>query len=184
MSDLAAYGPWAVIAGGSEGVGAEFAQQLAESGINVVLIARKNDPLEETARRCRSLGAEVRTLPMDLLGGPTAGGARIAAATADLEVGLLIYNAGGANTCSQTFLDGDLAEHRKVVDLNVTRMMELVQHFAIPMVARRRGGGIMIIGSVSGYFGAAHHAAYAGAKRSAESSPKACGSNCGISVWR
>ncbi len=95
MSDLAAYGPWAVIAGGSEGVGAEFAQQLAESGINVVLIARKNDPLEETARRCRSLGAEVRTLPMDLLGGPTAGGARIAAATADLEVGLLIYNAGG-----------------------------------------------------------------------------------------
>jgi short-subunit dehydrogenase len=160
MPDLAAYGPWAVIAGGSEGVGAEFAQQLAESGINVVLIARKNDPLEETARRCRSLGAEVRTLPMDLLE-PTAG-ARIAAATADLEVGLLIYNAG-ANTCSQTFLDGDLAEHRKVVDLNVTRMMELVQHFAIPMVARRRGG-IMIIGSVSGYFGAAHHAAYAGAK--------------------
>lgn len=160
MSDLADYGPWAVIAGGSEGVGAEFAQQLAESGINVVLIARKNDPLEETARRCRSLGAEVRTLPMDLLE-PTAG-ARIAAATADLEVGLLIYNAG-ANTCSQTFLDGDLAEHRNVVDLNVTRMMELVQHFAIPMVGRRRGG-IMIIGSVSGYFGAAHHAAYAGAK--------------------
>ncbi|WP_082964681.1 SDR family NAD(P)-dependent oxidoreductase [Mycobacterium sp. E796] len=66
MADLAKYGPWAVIAGGSEGVGAEFAQQLASGGCNLVLIARKPGPLEATARKCREIGAEVRALALDL----------------------------------------------------------------------------------------------------------------------
>jgi short-subunit dehydrogenase len=52
MTDLAKYGPWAVIAGGSEGVGSEFARMLAEDGFNLVLVARKPGPLEE--RRCSS----------------------------------------------------------------------------------------------------------------------------------
>jgi uncharacterized protein len=43
--DTAKYGPWALIAGGSEGVGAEFAQLLAEASLNLVLVARKADPL-------------------------------------------------------------------------------------------------------------------------------------------
>ncbi|MBP2452056.1 NAD(P)-dependent dehydrogenase (short-subunit alcohol dehydrogenase family) [Mycolicibacterium lutetiense] len=51
MTDLARYGPWAVIAGGSEGVGAEFARLLAEDGFNLVLLARKAGPLEATAQR-------------------------------------------------------------------------------------------------------------------------------------
>ena len=50
------YGPWAVIAGGSEGVGAEFALLLAESCINLVLVARKQQPLDEVADACRGLG--------------------------------------------------------------------------------------------------------------------------------
>ncbi|HEX7321557.1 MAG TPA: SDR family NAD(P)-dependent oxidoreductase, partial [Mycobacterium sp.] len=89
------YGPWAVIAGGSEGVGAEFAAQLAEAGLNLVLIARKPGPLRATADRCRELGAQVRELALDLT--LPAGVEEIIRATADLEVGLLIYNAG-ANT--------------------------------------------------------------------------------------
>jgi uncharacterized protein len=39
--DTAKYGPWVLIAGGSEGVGAEFAQLRAEAGLNLVLVARK-----------------------------------------------------------------------------------------------------------------------------------------------
>ena len=48
------YGPWAVIAGGSEGVGASFAHQLGAAGINLVLIARKPGPLEATAQEVRA----------------------------------------------------------------------------------------------------------------------------------
>jgi short-subunit dehydrogenase len=67
MTDLAIYGPWAVIAGGSEGVGAEFARQLARAGLNLVLLARKAGPLEIIANDCRSHGVQVRTLAVDLV---------------------------------------------------------------------------------------------------------------------
>lgn len=160
MIDTSRYGPWAVIAGGSEGVGAEFARQLGEAGINLVLIARKPGPLEETAERCRALGVQARTISVDLLDPQAV--SQIAAATADLEVGLLIYNAG-ASTCNELFMEADLEEFQKVTDLNVTRMLALVQHYGRSMVARRRGG-ILIVGSLAGYMGAWRHTVYAGAK--------------------
>lgn len=160
MTDVNKYGPWAVIAGGSEGVGAEFAQMLAGDGFNLVLIARKPKPLAQAAQRCRLLGVQVEELALDLLDHESF--ARIADATAELEVGLMIYNAG-ASTCNEPFLDADLRDFRRVLDLNVTRMMDLVQHFGRPMAARRRGG-IVIVGSLSGYMGADRHSVYAGAK--------------------
>lgn len=67
MIDASTYGPWAVIAGGSEGVGASFARQLADAGLNLVLIARKSGPLEQTAEQVRERGVQVRTLSLDLL---------------------------------------------------------------------------------------------------------------------
>ncbi|MGV0740181.1 SDR family NAD(P)-dependent oxidoreductase [Mycobacterium syngnathidarum] len=100
MTDLAKYGPWAVIAGGSEGVGAEFARQLAEAGFNLVLIARKPGPLSDTAEQCRDLGVEVRAISVDLLDPQSV--SRIAQDTADLEVGLLIYNAGASTVLGVT----------------------------------------------------------------------------------
>src|ERR1700720_136148 len=116
MTDVARYGPWAVIAGGSEGVGAEFARQLAGDGFNLVLIARKPGPLDDTALQCREIGARVLALALDLVDPESI--SRMAAETADLEVGLLVYNAG-ANTCRAEFLDVELSEFGRVIDLNV-----------------------------------------------------------------
>ncbi len=160
MVDSARYGPWAVIAGGSEGVGAEFARLVAESGINLVLIARKPSPLAATAAACRHLGVEVRTVATDLV---EAGSIDlIAEVTADLDVGLLIFNAG-ANTCSKEFLDGDLPAFQRVLDLNLGAMMALVAHFGRPMRDRRRGG-LLLVGSMAGYLGSVRHTVYGGVK--------------------
>jgi short-subunit dehydrogenase len=158
VTDLTGYGPWAVIAGGSEGVGAEFAALLAGAGVNLVLVARKPAPLERTAAHCRDLGVQTRTVATDLVDGVD----EVIAATADLEVGLLIYNAG-ANTCSEEFLDGDLADFGRVIDLNITAMMALVQHYGRPMRERRRGG-ILMVGSMAGYLGSVRHTVYGGVK--------------------
>lgn len=158
--DAHQYGPWAVIAGGSEGVGAEFAVRLAEAGINLVLIARKPDPLEQTAAACRGHGIDVRTLALDLVAPDAVD--RIVASCTDIEVGLLIYNAG-ANTASAEFLDADLAEFRRVIDLNIGVQLALVHHFAALMRARRRGG-VLLLGSMAGYLGSARHTVYGGAK--------------------
>jgi uncharacterized protein len=160
VSDVSGYGPWAVIAGGSEGVGAEFARLLAEAGVNLVLIARKPEPLESTAQRCRDAGVEVRTLALDLTTSDAI--AHIASATSDVEVGLLIYNAG-ANTCSAEFLDAGLDQFQRVIDLNIGVMMALVAHFGAGMRDRRRGG-ILLVGSMAGYLGSARHSVYGGVK--------------------
>ncbi|MGV0993622.1 MAG: SDR family NAD(P)-dependent oxidoreductase [Mycobacterium sp.] len=154
------YGPWAVVAGGSEGVGAEFARLLAQSGVNLVLVARRPEPLERTAQDCVRLGVQARTVATDLAG---AGAADVVIeATRGLEVGLLIYNAG-ANTCSEEFLDGDLPDFQRVIDLNITTMAALVQHYGRAMRLRRRGG-ILLVGSMAGYLGSVRHTVYGGVK--------------------
>ncbi|MEV8637922.1 SDR family NAD(P)-dependent oxidoreductase [Streptosporangium sp. NPDC051023] len=160
MIDKNVYGPWAVIAGGSEGVGASFADQLADAGINLVLIARKPGPLEETAERVRAKGVEVRTIELDLLN-PGALKA-IRSVTDGLEVGLLIFNAG-ANSYGNEFVTADLDRVRGVIDLNITSQLALSHHFGAPMKERGRGG-IMLVGSLAGYMGQAHMSIYAAAK--------------------
>ncbi|MFJ9316833.1 SDR family NAD(P)-dependent oxidoreductase [Pimelobacter simplex] len=159
-TDLSSYGPWAVIAGGSEGVGAEFARALAAAGIDLVLVARKPGPLEETAASVRKLGVEVRTVAADLTD-PAAIEA-ITAATADVEVGLLIYNAG-ANTHGHAFTQGTLAGFGSVIDLNITALLALTHHYAVPMRERGRGG-ILLVGSLAGYVGTSTEAVYGGVK--------------------
>ncbi|SUA42246.1 Fatty acyl-CoA reductase [Nocardia africana] len=154
------YGPWAVIAGGSEGVGAEFADRLAAAGINIVLLARREGPLAETADRVAARGVQVRTVVVDLTAADAP--ARVESATADVEVGLLVYNAG-ANTHSAEFLDGDLDAFAAMNALNVTVPLALVHHFGRGMRERRRGG-IVLVGSLTGYCGSARHTVYGGSK--------------------
>jgi len=160
MTDVAKYGPWAVILGGSEGVGASFAHQLAGDGFNLVLVARRPEPLEETAAQLRKLGAQVRTHSLDLMRAESV--QTLIGATADLEVGLLICNAG-ANSYGKPFLDGDLAGFQGVIDLNVTTPLALAQHYGRGMRDRGRGG-ILFVGSLAGYLGSARESVYGAAK--------------------
>ncbi|WP_018179441.1 SDR family NAD(P)-dependent oxidoreductase [Jongsikchunia kroppenstedtii] len=154
------YGPWAVIAGGSEGVGAEFAALLAADGVNLVLLARKPEPLRDTAERCRALGIEVRTAIVDLTA-PTMM-ADVDAVVDDLDVGLLIVNAG-ANSYRHEVAGADLAGLRSVVELNVMAPLALAHRFAGPLAERGRGG-ILIVGSMSGFTGSAGLSVYGGSK--------------------
>ncbi|WP_430331165.1 SDR family NAD(P)-dependent oxidoreductase [Rhodococcus sp. ACT016] len=160
MIDTAKYGPWAVIAGGSEGVGEEFAVQLAEAGLNLVLLARKPEPLEVTAEKARAKGVEVRTLSVDLTQADILD--KIRTVTDGLEVGLLVYNAG-ANTYGHEFVTGDLDRFQQVIDLNITSQLKLIQHFGAPMKERRRGG-LLLVGSMAGFLGSAQISIYAGVK--------------------
>ena len=160
MIDVQHYGPWAVIAGGSEGVGSAFADELSKAGLNLVLIARKPGPLEETAEKVRSNGVQVRTLALDLLSADAV--EQIRQATDDVEVGLLIFNAG-ANSYGNEFVTGDLDGFRGVIDLNIHRQLELSHLFGAKMKERGRGG-IMLLGSLAGYMGAEHQSIYAASK--------------------
>lgn len=138
MSVSDRYGPWAVVAGASDGTGAAFAERLAAQGINVVLVARRRAMLDELAAR---LDVETRVVALDL-SAPTAI-RELAEATSDLEVGLLVYNAG-ADTVNRELLDRDLDELRGFVHRNCTAVLEAAHHFGGHMVARGRGGVVLV----------------------------------------
>jgi short-subunit dehydrogenase len=154
------YGPWAVITGASEGVGAEFALRLADEGIHSVLIARREGPLAELAEQVRAKGADCITASVDLTA-PDAT-AQIAAAVGEREVGLLIANAG-ADTNSSLFLDNDIANWERLITLNILTTMRNCHHFGQGMRARGRGG-MILVGSGSCYGGLYGIPVYCGVK--------------------
>ena len=66
MGFIEKYGPWALVAGASEGVGAAFAEALAQRGLNVVLVARRQQVLDDVAEEIRAAaGVQTRTLALD-----------------------------------------------------------------------------------------------------------------------
>ena len=161
MSFARRYGPWALVAGASDGVGAEFAHELARRGVNVALLARRQGVLDEVAASIRAAsGVETRTVAVDLAD-PDAT-ARVRAATAGLDVGFLVYCAG-ADPGHATLLDGPIESATSLVQRNCTAPLQMVHHFAPPMVARGRGG-IVILGSAAGFAGAPNMVAYAASK--------------------
>lgn len=160
MIDKEYYGPWAVVVGGSEGVGSEYAKNLAKAGINQLIVARKPGPLEETAQAVRDLGVEVRTLAQDLLDDDAV--ANIRAAVEDVEVGFLVINAG-ANNYGHEFVTGDIEKFRAVAKINVDRLMDLTYAFG-PQMRDRGRGGILISGSFAGLMGTDYASVYSAAK--------------------
>jgi short-subunit dehydrogenase len=139
MTDIAEkYGPWALLVGASDGVGALFAERLAGEGVNVVLVARRQHLLDEVAQGIRErTTAETRTLAIDL----TEPGAsqRIIASTDDLEIGMLVYCAGG-DPNYQPFLANPVSAAEDLLQRNCLVLMRLCHHFAGKMVDRGKGG--------------------------------------------
>lgn len=161
MSFAERYGPWAVVAGASDGVGAAFAERIAENGVNVVLVARRQSTLDDVAAGIGDrTGVETRTLAVDLTD-PSAA-ALIADATHSLDVGLLVYCAG-ADPAFQPFLHQPVEAAAAMVQRNCVAPMRLCHHFAPAMVARGRGG-IVIFGSGAGLAGGPNMVAYGASK--------------------
>jgi len=156
----ARYGPWALVAGGSMGMGAAYSRQLAQKGLNVVLVAEAAEPLETLARSLASeYGVQTRAVLAGLSDPDVL--AVLDAATRDLEIGLLVYNA--AHSVVGRFLDVALEDKLRMVEVNCRGPLLLCHHFGTRMVARRRGG-IILVSSLSGFQGHAMVGTYAATK--------------------
>lgn len=156
----AKYGPWAVIAGASEGTGACFAGQLAAMGVNLVLVARRAEALAALAGKLSAEhGVQCRTFVQDL--SEQGAGAAIVAATADLDVGLYISNAG-ADNFARFFEDDPEGAHR-LVRLNISTLIDAANGFGKRFLERGRGG-IIVMASGAGLGGQPNLAMYSATK--------------------
>jgi short-subunit dehydrogenase len=151
------YGPWAVVAGASEGIGSSVARLLGERGVNVVLVARRREALEDVAA---SVATETRTVCLDLsLAGADAA---LADATADLDVGLVVFNAG-ADPHHSRFLEQPVEVWQELVRRNCTTVLGVAHRFGARLVERGRGG-LVLVSSGAAWAGGSHLAAYSASK--------------------
>jgi len=154
------YGPWAAVAGASEGLGAEFAAALAARGMNLLLLARRADLLGEVAQRIRNGGGvEVRCLSIDVADPGVA--SALGDAASDLEIGMLLYNAAYAPIGN--FLDLPQEELLQVVDVNVRAPIVIIRSL-VPAMLERRRGAVVLMSSLAGLQGSPRIAAYAASK--------------------
>ena len=151
------YGPWALVAGASDGIGEAFAHRLAGAGINVVLVARRAAVLAVLADELRrSYGVDARCVVADLTSEAMMG--EIRQATDDIEVGLLVYNAGAAHGAVH-FLDRPAEAAIGMISLNCRGPVLLSHHFGKRMRERGRGG-IMLLSSMAAMSGGSYIAVY------------------------
>jgi uncharacterized protein len=139
--DTHAYGPWALVSGASSGIGEEFARQAAANGINVVLLARHEERLKDVAASLNSqYEVETRIVAIDL--GRDGILDLVGEATDDLDIGLVISNAGAGNP--GPFISLPRARLREIVHLNVITHLELAHHFGQKLAQRGRGGLVLV----------------------------------------
>jgi len=160
-SEFAArYGSWGIVAGASQGLGAAYAEELAARGLNLVLVARRAELLESLASTLsKKYNIETRFIALDLAASHAV--EKIAENTKDVEIGLLVYNA--AFSAIGPFLERPLEDHIKEINTNAFTPLKLIYIFAHQILARGRGG-IVLMSSLSAFQGSAYISTYAATK--------------------
>lgn len=158
--DTHTFGPWAMITGASSGIGEEFARQLAASGLHLVLIARRFSALEALGSElARTFGIQYRAVGLDLTTDDAL--ATLTEATQDLDIGLVISNAGAM--APGDFLLMNHQALRRDLRLNVQAHLDLTHHFG-QRLAQRGRGGLLLVASTIGLQGVPFVAEYAATK--------------------
>jgi len=154
------YGSYALVTGGTSGIGAEFCSQLAEKGLNIVLVARRQNLLDEKAAELRQkYNIDVKTIQADLT--LQADIQKVIEGTKDLEIGLLIPCA--ALETHGLFAKIDLQKELAMIHLNVITAYTLSHHFSQKMIERKRGG-ILFVASMIGHMPNPYFSNYAATK--------------------
>jgi hypothetical protein len=160
MSSLRSYGEWALVTGASAGIGMAFARKLATLGINLVLVARRADRLAQLAEELgRVHGVQTRVVPEDLeLDGAVE---RIEERVADLEIGVLVNNAGFSRV--GRFDRAPRPAVLGMIRVNCLAVAGLTHAFLPGMRARRRGA-VVIVASAAAYQPLGYAATYGATK--------------------
>ncbi len=149
QSNADRFGGAALITGASSGFGVDFARQLAASGMDVILVARREELLQELATEIRQAhGVQALVCPQDLTSADAAAAIEQRVSAAGMHVGLLINNAGFGSYGAFEATEPDFEE--RMVDLNCRAVVALTRRF-VPGMLQRGTGGIIVVASMAAY---------------------------------
>jgi uncharacterized protein len=147
--DKGRFGPWALVTGASSGIGKEFARRIAASGINVVLVARREGMLAEVGRGItQDFKVQHRVIAIDLSREGFIDD--LAERVKDLDIGLVVSNAG--TPIPGEFLKTDRGAMVRDLRLNTVAHLEISHYFG-QKLARRRKGGLLLVGAMGSEMG-------------------------------
>ena len=154
-------GSWAVVLGGSEGIGEAWAFQLGHIGMNLVLVARREKPLEDVKQAILKVkpDIEVDVFQQDL---SQLNASRFSEMLEGRDVRLLIHNA--AHVGKGSFLDSELGTSMPSIDVNVKSVLTAAYVFGNDLKERGAAGGIVLMSSLAGETGSPYVANYAATK--------------------
>jgi short-subunit dehydrogenase len=156
------YNQWALVTGASSGFGVQFAKLLAERKANLVLVARRTEPMERLAEELRrKYSVQVVVEAMDLSRAGVGAELKSRLDRRRIPIDILMNNAGYG--IYGAFLDQPLEKITDMLQLNMITVTELTYIFARDMV-KRRGGHILLTASLLGYQAVPGYAAYAATK--------------------
>ncbi|MEY4926024.1 MAG: hypothetical protein RI894_460 [Bacteroidota bacterium] len=154
------YGKTALVAGASEGLGAEYARYLAAAGFDLVLVARRPAPLQELATALSAeYGILATCISCDLA--QAAAASDLKEKLADREINLLVYNA--AIPYIGEFEKNTMAHHNQIAQANMVTPMNILHLFGDPMLQKGRGA-IVLMASLAGFQGSGFLSMYAATK--------------------
>jgi short-subunit dehydrogenase len=160
MSLKQKYGPLALVAGASEGIGAAYAEYLAEAGMELILIARRIQPLEQLADVLKSkYHAKVTCIACDLADPDAA--IQLKEKFRGEDINLFVYNA--ALSYIGPFEKNTPEHNTQIAYANMVTPMNLVQIFGGAMLEKGKGA-IILMASLAGFQGSGFLAAYAASK--------------------
>ncbi|KAI9208232.1 uncharacterized protein BJ171DRAFT_490716 [Polychytrium aggregatum] len=156
-------GGWVVVTGASDGIGKEFALQLAKAKYNVFLLARSQDKLEAVAEEARKSGVQAIAYPFDFSTAIRPDYVGLATRLESLPVGILINNVAMNHEGPTPFLDESDELIQNIVNVNILAQLKITK-IVLPQMVTRKKGLILNVGSVSGQVPSAYIADYSGSK--------------------
>lgn len=160
MNDL--QNTWALVTGASSGFGVDFAHLLAERGANLVLVARRAEPMHELATQLQAqYPIQVKVISQDLSTDDAAIELKRNLDREGIRIKTLINNAGFG--LFGEFLDQDLVKTEEMLKLNIMSLTRLSYFFAQDMKVQG-GGNILLVASIGAYQATPTYAAYSASK--------------------
>ncbi|WFD38272.1 uncharacterized protein MJAP1_001221 [Malassezia japonica] len=158
-------GAWALVTGATDGIGKEFALQLAAAGFNIVLVSRTQEKLMALGREIEGkyVGTKTTYYAMDFASAGPAEYEGLERTISHLDVSVLVNNVGASHDMPVSFVEMAEAEMDRIVDVNVIATQRVTKLVA-PRLVRRKGGLILNLGSFTGQWGTPMMATYAGTK--------------------
>lgn len=169
---LSTYGPnkaepakasWALITGATDGIGKEFALQLAGKGFNIVLASRTQSKLDEVKAQVVTQGVNAKTVAIDFNKASDADYARLEAAVKEVPLAILVNNVGLSHEMPVAFADTSIEEMEAIAEVNVRATLR-VTRLAVPLLKANKRGLILNLGSFAGSVPTPLLATYAGTK--------------------